>query len=284
MGSAYCPAERTISSPIPCDDHVRTFVRMGIHPRLDLRRPIAYSLPTSRDVALLLKVLSTRANNKFLVTTVVQCSAYCATDSLLEWITKVDSDGGEHLENSASTDSQSITVLCSVAKPQAWERDTADREQREQFKIIREKFTVLLNSRLLVTTEDGSSTVDDDNATEDALHFFSNIFGIKHLENYVGDMTFFKMLGSTPERKSGDESPSAAEDTLGQEPLSPERPSRFTWDDRNELEITQDPRIETLTTNLLKLIRTHGTPIKSYHKRKIKRKAVSISKTLGFRV
>ncbi|KAI6042322.1 hypothetical protein EDC04DRAFT_2600919 [Pisolithus marmoratus] len=258
--------------------------------------------------------LSARINDKYLVTTVVQCSAYHADYRPHEWIAKViDHDGSEHSE---SSEPQNVTVLRDIAKPHSWDRDATDKERREHFKEIK--------ARLLVTTEDGGTLAvgtQDDEATKDALDFFSNIFGIRCLENFVGDIAFFKNLESISEFKSGDGPLSVAgeehiPDSFGAHRLDGLPQSHNTRGDSNEpgeaqylrhkvmmmpvslkirrirrwlsaslsntSEVAQDPRIEALTTRLLKIIRTDGTPFKPHHKRKIKRKAVSISKTLNF--
>lgn len=315
--SAYRPVERTIDQFCWGEDHVQTFVLRGTHKPLALCRPVSYSLPTSRDFALLLKASSARFKNKYIVTTVVQCSSYCA---LLERTPEVDSDGSEHSgSHSASIGSQNISVLYDIAKPQAWDRDAPDTGRIEQYKEIRQKFSVLLNSRFFAVTENGRMPTQDDDSTNDALSFFSHIFGIKHLENYVGDITF-KNLTRISEPKSSYRA--AATDVINlsaYEPLLPGRPSVVLGETRgnNESEVAQDPcdeelnslspevtqsctrvppspsnspevaqaaLIEALTTRLLKNIRTEGAPFKSHDKRKIKRKAVSISNTLGFAV
>lgn len=148
MNSAYRPVERTIPQFFRWGDHISTSVVKGSHSPLAMRQPIGYSLPTSRKFTLLLKSLSTRINNRYIVTTIVQCSAYHAGDPLqiAQWIAK---DGTEQSKShSATIDSQKITVLCDIAKPQAWDRDATDKERREQYKEIRQKFSVLLDSVL----------------------------------------------------------------------------------------------------------------------------------------
>lgn len=56
----------------------------------------------------------------------------------------------------------------------------------------------------------------DADATKDAINFFSNMFGIRHLENYVGGITFFENLALVSEPTSDDRPPAvAASNSLG---------------------------------------------------------------------
>ncbi|KAI6003185.1 hypothetical protein F5J12DRAFT_164229 [Pisolithus orientalis] len=90
------PVKRIVSSAVKRDDGVETVVDPKTFPPLVLRGPVGWLLPNSRHLILLLKALSARLTDKYLVTAVVQCSAYRAFGSSSEWVEKAGSGVNEH--------------------------------------------------------------------------------------------------------------------------------------------------------------------------------------------
>ncbi|KAI6151513.1 heterokaryon incompatibility protein-domain-containing protein [Pisolithus tinctorius] len=109
VNSVHLQVKRMVSSFDGRDeigDLVETFTSLSTRPALVLHRPIGLSLPNSRQLVLLLKALSTRLADQYLVTTVVQCSAYRTTNPGSEWTGK--NETGE------SGPSESREFLCSM--------------------------------------------------------------------------------------------------------------------------------------------------------------------------
>ncbi|KIO12037.1 hypothetical protein M404DRAFT_747268 [Pisolithus tinctorius Marx 270] len=82
--SAHRPVERMVSDVNGTHDVVKTFTGLSTIPALVLRRPIGLSLPNSLQLVQLLKTSSTRLADKYIVTTIVLCSAFSTTDSSSE--------------------------------------------------------------------------------------------------------------------------------------------------------------------------------------------------------
>ncbi|KAI6044300.1 hypothetical protein EDC04DRAFT_2644105 [Pisolithus marmoratus] len=138
-------------------------------------------------MVLLLKALSTSLPDKCLVTRVVQSPVY----------------GSRH------KDSQSDLSLFTFAQPLVWQHDGVNTEMNKQFEDIRKHFNVLVHPAKqrnnysiahelfgfpFMGTQDGSTPQTGDDQKQGATKFFMDMFGIEHLENYIGSITFFKHL------------------------------------------------------------------------------------------
>ncbi|KAI6038682.1 hypothetical protein EDC04DRAFT_2896023 [Pisolithus marmoratus] len=167
--------------------------------RLALRQPKGISLPANDSIVLLLKALSIRLAGKHLVTTIIQCSEFY----------EVDEDGkrcdsGDDLVSDSvgpSTEAGMLTPLCTIATPQVWRRHLACVQRRERFKSIREHFYALVNMRQLAGTEAHRKSVNK-RKKDGAIKFFSDLFGLKYLRNYIGEITLFERLPSMIEADS----------------------------------------------------------------------------------
>ncbi|KAI6151522.1 hypothetical protein BKA82DRAFT_415058 [Pisolithus tinctorius] len=192
--SAHRPVERMISDVNGTDDVVKTFTGLSTIPALVLRRPIGLSLPNSLQLVQLLKTLSTRLADKYLVTTIVLCSAFSTTDSSSERAEKnKPAESRPSGTQSPSTKSRNIAVLYGIAQPQVWRRDTADNERKESFEEIREQFHALLNS---VRFPGNHSTAGKSGA--EAKKFFSDVFGVEYLRSYVRPPWLLECLTCLP--------------------------------------------------------------------------------------
>ncbi|KAI6020555.1 hypothetical protein EDC04DRAFT_400255 [Pisolithus marmoratus] len=85
-----------------------------------------------------------------------------------------------------------LTPLYAIASPQAWRRHLACVQRRERFKSIREHFYALVNMRQLAGTEAHRKSVNK----RGAMKFFSDLFGLQYLRNYIGEITLFERLPS----------------------------------------------------------------------------------------
>lgn len=72
----------------------------------------------------------------------------------------------------------------------AWQGGTACMERREQFEDIRKHFYAIVNMHQPTGTED----VRSHGVADEATKFFSDMFALEHLNNYIGEITFFKKL------------------------------------------------------------------------------------------
>ncbi|KAI6025503.1 hypothetical protein EDC04DRAFT_236608 [Pisolithus marmoratus] len=151
---------------------------------LELHRLKGYSLPANQPVVLLLKAFSTYLAGKHLVITVIQYSD----------ILEARDSGGDSALNDGShfPESSTLTTFHTVASPQVWRREPACTQRREQFISIRECFYALVNMRQLEARDESANRWKAD----EAIKFFSEMFGLKYLRNFVGEITFFKELES----------------------------------------------------------------------------------------
>ncbi|KAI6142967.1 hypothetical protein BKA82DRAFT_4186992 [Pisolithus tinctorius] len=131
------------------------------------RQPKGLSLPTNECLVLLLKSLSTRAAGKHLVITVIH---------------------GNH-----PTEPQVLTLLYTTASPQVWQRKPFFEDRRKRFRSIREHFYSLMNMDQSRGPAAGHESVNRQK-TDRAVKFFSDMFGLPCLRNYVGKITFFERL------------------------------------------------------------------------------------------
>ncbi|KAI6145788.1 heterokaryon incompatibility protein-domain-containing protein [Pisolithus tinctorius] len=169
---------------------------------LVLRQPKGLSLPTNESVVLLLKALSHRAAGKHLVITVIQCSDFYRAGDEGKRTDSGDalaSDSGNH-----STEPQVLTLLYAAASPQVWRRKPFFEERRKQFQSIREHFYSLMNMDQFRRPEARRKSLNKQN-TDRTIKFFSDIFGLPYLRNYVGKITFFERLSSMMETNSRNE-------------------------------------------------------------------------------
>ncbi|KAI6145902.1 hypothetical protein BKA82DRAFT_765480 [Pisolithus tinctorius] len=128
---------------------------------LALHQPKGLSLPTNWQVVRLLKALSTRLAGKHLVITVVQCSGFYGV---------------------GDDEPQILTPLCTIVRPQVWQRQLPCVERRERFKSIREYFYALANMHQSPGTEALHKSACK-KKEDGAIEFFSDMFGLKHLRN-----------------------------------------------------------------------------------------------------
>ncbi|KIO03647.1 hypothetical protein M404DRAFT_612498 [Pisolithus tinctorius Marx 270] len=153
------------------------------------RQPKGLSLPTNECLVLLLKSLSTRAAGKHLVITVIQCSGFYEDDDDGEQGDSGDaSDSGNH-----PTEPQVLTLLYTTASPQVWQRKPFFEDRRKRFRSIREHFYSLMNMDQSRGPAAGHESVNRQK-TDRAVKFFSDMFGLPCLRNYVGKITFFERL------------------------------------------------------------------------------------------
>ncbi|KIO05861.1 hypothetical protein M404DRAFT_505804 [Pisolithus tinctorius Marx 270] len=160
---------------------------------LALHHPQGLSLPTNEEFELQLKALSPRLAGNHLVTTVIQCSEFYEVDCEGR---RMD-EGGSSMGSDRSTDSDTFTSLCTIGIPLAWRREPACAQRREQFKNIREHFYALANLHHLVDTESRHKSADIWETS--GMVDLSAMFGLEHLEIFVGEITFFEHLPSMME-------------------------------------------------------------------------------------
>ncbi|KAI6102886.1 hypothetical protein F5141DRAFT_1133485 [Pisolithus sp. B1] len=129
---------------------------------LALHQPKAISLPANERFSLLLKALSIRLAGKCLVTTVIQCSDFYMVD---EDGSRRDPSGVPNNDDH-STQAGILTPLCTIAYPQVWRREVVRIQTKQRFRSIRQRKDI-------------------------AMKFFSDLFGLVYLKNYIGDLTFF---------------------------------------------------------------------------------------------
>ncbi|KAI6030306.1 heterokaryon incompatibility protein-domain-containing protein [Pisolithus marmoratus] len=156
---------------------------------LVLYHPIGLSIPNNQQLMLQLKALSTRLIDKYLVTTVIHCSEFYVVDSR----GKLRDTKAPALKTySRITETDLYTPLCAIASPQVWRREPACAHRREQFKSIREHFFDLVNMNRRTTDE--------------AIRFFSDMFGLEALGKYTGKIEFFEKLSLMRKSESPRES------------------------------------------------------------------------------
>ncbi|KAI6137298.1 hypothetical protein F5141DRAFT_78627 [Pisolithus sp. B1] len=155
---------------------------------LALHQAKGISLPANERFVLLLKTFSTRLAGKHLVTTTIQCSDFYIVDKDAKRRDSGDDlapDNGMH-----ATEPRIFTPFCAIASPQVWRRELPCVQRREQFKNIREHFYALYPA----TGTESCHRSANRRKTERAAKFFSDLFGLKYLRNYIGEITFFAKL------------------------------------------------------------------------------------------
>ncbi|KAI6123443.1 heterokaryon incompatibility protein-domain-containing protein [Pisolithus croceorrhizus] len=115
-------------------------IRYGGHKHPPLYQPKGLSLPANERFVLLLKALSTRLEGKHLVTTVIQSLDVQRVGAGNE---------GKQTERAPETskyhpEPDILTSLYTLASPQVWRREPTCTHSKEQIRIIREHFYILL--------------------------------------------------------------------------------------------------------------------------------------------
>ncbi|KAI6008515.1 hypothetical protein EDC04DRAFT_2907071 [Pisolithus marmoratus] len=123
-------------------------------------------LPNNQKLVRLLKALSTQLSDKHLVTTVVHASDFHAVGPVGDW--KLRSVSEMH-------------QFCIVASPHTWKKEPASELRREQLKDIRKHFYNLLHIARTEVLEEPAI----DTQRMPAIDFFSKLFGLEKLINYV---------------------------------------------------------------------------------------------------
>ncbi|KAI5987988.1 hypothetical protein F5J12DRAFT_532232 [Pisolithus orientalis] len=262
--SAYFPVVSHVFSywgPMSSlDDRAVAHHDEGAH--LALHESKGLSLPINERFVLLLKALSTRAAGKHLVITVIQCNGFY----------RVDRNGfraSSALDSGIySTEPRILTPLCTVASPQVWQREPPFIQRRRQFQSIREHFYALMHMHQ--STGPGARHKSASRQKKDrAIKFFSDMFGLQPLRNYVGKITFF-------ERLSGMMTTTAEGHGLLASLFMGSRQSR----------VAQDPRLEVVLPLLrercqILCAEDDAPPRYADEKQKVDRELESISQTLS---
>ncbi|KAI5997512.1 hypothetical protein EDD15DRAFT_2410828 [Pisolithus albus] len=154
-------------------------------------------------------------------------------------------NGGMHAEQPGI-----LTPFCAIASPQVWRREPPCVQRREQFKNIRKHFYALVDihqptghglclqlavRRAMCYNKHPLIAVQNRWKKDRAVKFFSDMFGLKYLRNFIGEITFFARLPyvmNTDPRS--DISPVCATGEGGLPPHSPTL-SRANWATRYNL-------------------------------------------------
>ncbi|KAI6042337.1 hypothetical protein EDC04DRAFT_996420 [Pisolithus marmoratus] len=153
--------------------------------------------------------------------------------------------GGALNDGSHLPEPSMLTPFYTVASPQAWRREPACTQRREQFTSIRECFYALVNMRQPGARDKSANRWKAD----EAIKFFSEMFGLKYLRNFVGETTFFKDLKSLTVTESRSE---VSVGGAGGQPVT-SKLSFVSWVMTHNLlkrqlpsEIPQEPRLKVL--------------------------------------
>ncbi|KAI5995882.1 heterokaryon incompatibility protein-domain-containing protein [Pisolithus albus] len=157
---------------------------------LVLHQPRGVFLPANEHFLLLLKDLSIHLAEKLLVIATVQCSDFYEVDE--DGKRKDSGDALAPDRVNQSPEAVTSTPLCIIATPQVWKRTKPCGSRRGEFKRIREHFFSLVNMREHTRIKPCYKFVKK----HQAIKFFSNIFGLKYLTNYIGKITFFTRFPS----------------------------------------------------------------------------------------
>ncbi|KAI6161604.1 hypothetical protein EDD17DRAFT_1587120, partial [Pisolithus thermaeus] len=122
---------------------------------LALYQPTGLSLANNQQLMLLLKALSERLADKYLVTTVIHCSEFYVVDSQGELR---DTEASPLKTYNCTTESDSLTPLCAIASPRIWRRESVRAQRREQFRSIREHFFDFCEKSLYCILHGAAST------------------------------------------------------------------------------------------------------------------------------
>ncbi|KAI6038845.1 hypothetical protein EDC04DRAFT_1841205 [Pisolithus marmoratus] len=182
---------------------------------------------------------------------------------------------------SHSTEQEVFTPLCIVARPQVWRRELACGQRREHFKHIREYFYTLVDT-YQAETEASHEPANKQKGT--AIEFFSDLFGLKYLRNYIGEITFFQRLSWMMENTSLDYAfiGTAQEDAKlpAQPPELPHANSATTWNlfqDNPRSNGARDSRLDVVVPPLFR--RCHVLHRDADEMQKMKHELKSISHT-----
>ncbi|KAI6019014.1 hypothetical protein PISMIDRAFT_336565 [Pisolithus microcarpus 441] len=202
--STYCP----VVSPVFGSDFAKRMDWMRSHDdlavvhhtiwetRLALRQPKAISLASKEHVLLLLKASSTRLAGKCLVTTIIQCSDFYSIGE--DGKRRGSVNGSEPDSGKPSTEARILTPLCIIACPQVWSREPLRIQRSERLKSIREHFYTLVDVHQPSRTEPFDKSAKRQQK-DTAIEFFSDLFGLKYLKNYIGKITYFTRFSSMME-------------------------------------------------------------------------------------
>ncbi|KAI6101064.1 heterokaryon incompatibility protein-domain-containing protein [Pisolithus croceorrhizus] len=122
---------------------------------LVLRQPQALSLSANEHVSRLLKDLSSRLEEKRLVTTVIQCTDFYTVDDNGK---RRDSGDDSAPDNgNYPTEAGMSTLFYIIARPRVWRREPLCKQRQERFKSIRENFLALVDMNQPTGTEPSHS-------------------------------------------------------------------------------------------------------------------------------
>ncbi|KAI6032488.1 hypothetical protein EDC04DRAFT_2898076 [Pisolithus marmoratus] len=238
--SAYCPVVSQVSG----FGRLKNDLAVAYHTKtpLALRQPKGISLPANEHFVLLLKALSYRLAGKHLVVN--------------EGIQEKATDSGNH-----STEAGILTPFCKIASPQVWRRELPCMRRRVLFESIREHFYGLAN---MPTGTERRRKSANRRKKDTTIKFFSDMFGLNYLRNYIGDITFFSRFPQMMEADPPSDIVSVVlEDGL---PACPPNPSRANWVMRcNPFKsspqsnvVRLDPRLEAVLPLLRRRCQTLG--------------------------
>ncbi|KAI6018951.1 hypothetical protein PISMIDRAFT_689018 [Pisolithus microcarpus 441] len=172
--------------------------RHSEHTYLALRQPKGISLPANEHVSLLLKALSTRLAGKYLVTAIIRCSDFYMVDK--DGNRRDGGDDSAPANGNHSTETGMLTPLPTIASPQVWRIEPPCMQRMEQFRSIREHFDALVDMH----RPTGDEEFDKSAKKHIAIKFFSDLFGLEYLKNYIGKITFFARFPSMMETSAVD--------------------------------------------------------------------------------
>lgn len=258
---------------------------------LVLHRAKGISLPTNKHIALLLKAFSTRLSGKHLVTTLIQCSDIYSVDRDGNRIDSGDDvlpDSGMH-----AAEPGILTPFCAIASPQVWRREPPCVRRRAQLRNIRKHFYALVNIHQL-TGHGLCGKLATRRKKDRAVKFFSNMFGLKYLRNYIGEITFLARLPCVMNADPPSDISSVCateEDGLLPHSLTPSRANWATrynllWGDQQSNAVQLDARhkiVLPLLHTRCQILRTRHVTSHRYavESQKLKRELKSIMQTLG---
>ncbi|KAI5985003.1 hypothetical protein EDC04DRAFT_1606586 [Pisolithus marmoratus] len=183
-----------------------------------------------------------------------------------------------------------LTPLYAIATPQVWRQHLACIQRRERFKSIREHFYSIVNMRQLVGTEAHRKSINK----RGAMKFFSDLFGLQYVRNYIGEITLFERLPSMVQTDSLSEGSVGAAEALEDSLLvHPPKLTCTNWvmtcnlfNRRQQSNADEDSRLEVV----LPLLRRRCQNLRTEHdaprryadeKKKVVCEVESILQTLG---
>ncbi|KAI6161746.1 heterokaryon incompatibility protein-domain-containing protein [Pisolithus thermaeus] len=122
----------------------------------------------------------------------------------------IDTDMESDDSQSGLTASQQKLSLFTIAQPLVWQSEEANTEMKKLCEDIRKHFNVLVQSVAkqknnhsilyklhvfpFMAAQDSNGHQNGDAQKQDAAKFFMGMFGIEHLKDYIGSITFLKHL------------------------------------------------------------------------------------------